>query len=62
MLMRAGRWVWDGLFTADGKSLVTVSSDLSMRMWDVEAAEARVTYIGHSKAVVCVAMNNQSRQ
>ena len=49
--------VWDGVFSHDSDFLVTASSDHSLRLWDLESGETIRQYTGHSKAVVCVALN-----
>ena len=63
------RWVWDMAFSADSAYLVsgtcptpalltsTASSDHNARLWDLATGETVRQYSGHSKAAVCVALN-----
>lgn len=52
------RWVWDCVFSADSGYLVTASSDMSARLWEVASGTAVRTYTGHAKAVTAVALND----
>ncbi|KAL6928154.1 TOR complex subunit lst8 [Hanseniaspora valbyensis] len=52
------RWVWDCSFSADSAYLVTASSDHFVRLWDLSSNEVVRQYSGHSKGVVCVALND----
>lgn len=54
------RWVWDAAFSADSAYLVTGSSDHSARLWDLQTGETIRHYVGHQKAVVCVALHDIS--
>ena len=60
VLSRHQRWVWDAVFSADSLYLVTASSDQSAKLWDVQTGEVMRNYIGHSLAVTCVALNDES--
>jgi len=50
------KWVWDCVFSKDGRHLVTASSDSVARLWDVKTGETVRHYTGHRKAVSCVAL------
>ena len=68
------RWVWDCSFSADSAYLVTgadpdcslmlmlthdaASSDHSARLWDLSTGETMRQYTGHSKSIVCIALND----
>lgn len=52
------RWVWEGVFSSDSAYLVTASSDTYCRLWDLSKGDTVVTYKGHQKAVVCVALSD----
>lgn len=52
------RWVWDCAFSADSAYLVTAGSDHYVRLWDLSTNETVRQYNGHSKGVVCVALND----
>lgn len=54
------RWVWDVAFSADSAYLVTASSDHVARLWEVASGETMRQYVGHNRAVVCVALNDSS--
>eukprot|EP00300_Choanocystis_sp_HF-7_P000617 c10515_g1_i1.p1 GENE.c10515_g1_i1~~c10515_g1_i1.p1 ORF type:complete len:341 (+),score=50.23 c10515_g1_i1:35-1024(+) len=54
------RWVWDCVFSADSAYLVSASSDNTARLWDLASGEAIKVYLGHSKAVTCVALNDSA--
>ncbi|CAO1628965.1 unnamed protein product [Parajaminaea phylloscopi] len=54
------RWVWDAAFSADSAYLVTASSDHVARLWELQSGETVRTYNGHSKAVVCCALNDSA--
>ncbi len=60
-LSRHQRWVWDAVFSADSLYLVTASSDQSAKLWEVQTGEVMRNYIGHSLAVTCVALNDESQ-
>jgi hypothetical protein len=53
-----GRWVWDCVYSADSSYLVTASSDMLSKLWEVGTGEVVRTYSGHSKAVTAVALND----
>ena len=46
------------MFSADSGYLVTASSDMSARLWEVASGSAVRTYTGHAKAVTAVALND----
>jgi len=52
------RWVWDMAFSADSAYLVSASSDHSARLWELATGLTVRQYSGHSKACVCVALND----
>lgn len=52
------RWVWDCAFSADSAYLVTACSDHYVRLWDLSTNETVRQYNGHSKGVICVALND----
>jgi G protein beta subunit-like protein len=52
------KWVWDCAFSADSAYIVTASSDNTARLWDVATAEIIAIYVGHSKAVTCLVLND----
>ena len=52
--------MWDCVFSADSSYLVTASSDKTARLWDVHKADVIKMYNAHTKAVVCVALNDSS--
>lgn len=54
------RWVWDCVFSVDAAYLVTASSDHMARLWDLSSGETIRTYTGHSKALVCCALNDSA--
>mgnify|MGYP006413102701 CR=1 FL=1 len=54
------RWVWDCVFSADSEYLISVSSDNTARLWDVRSGVTARQYTGHHKAVVCIAMRDDS--
>lgn len=51
------KWVWDVVFSADSQYLVTASSDGQARLWD-SSGDTIATYVGHERAVCCVAMHD----
>lgn len=55
-----GKWVWDAVFSVDAAYLVTASSDQTARLWDVEKGSDIRVYAGHTKAVVCCALNDNA--
>jgi len=52
------RWVWDCAFNSDGEYLLTGSSDHTARLWRVSTGEAERQFIGHQKAISCIALND----
>lgn len=52
------RWVWDVVFSSDGNYLMSGSSDHSARLWDVKTAQTVKDYLGHTKAITCVALHD----
>ncbi|KAJ2725837.1 TOR complex subunit lst8 [Coemansia sp. Benny D115] len=52
------RWVWDAAFSSDSGYLVTVSTDTRAALWDVSTGDIIREFKGHSKGVVCVALND----
>ena len=52
------RWVWDIEFSSDSQLLFTASSDNIGRLWNVETGEVKRKYIGHSKAITCLAFRD----
>jgi len=53
------RWVWDACFSADSAYLVTASSDMTAKLWDVDAGAVIRHYTGQM-AMTCVALNDSS--
>jgi G protein beta subunit-like protein len=60
VLAKHQRWVHDISFSADSSYLVSASSDSSARLWDLSNAEMIRHYVGHSKAIVAVALNDSA--
>jgi WD40 repeat protein len=58
--MRFARWVWDAVFSVDAAYLVTASSDMTARLWDLSSGESIRTYTGHHRASVCCALNDSA--
>lgn len=54
------KWVWDAAFSADSVYIVTASSDNTARLWDALTAETIAIYVGHSKAITSLALNDLS--
>jgi len=54
------RWVWDCVFSVDAAYLVTASSDTTAKLWELASGEPIRTYSGHSKTVVCCALNDSA--
>ena len=52
------KWVWDCAFSADSAYVITASSDESVRLWDAASGAMIAIYVGHSKAVTCIALND----
>jgi WD40 repeat protein len=50
------RWVWDCCFSADSAYLLSASSDNHCRLWDLNLGDSIQQYVGHQKAVSCVAL------
>ena len=50
------RWVWDCQFSNDSAYLVSASSDMYAKLWDVASAQTVVTYKGHQKAITCITL------
>lgn len=53
------RWVWDAVFSADSCYMVSASSDLSAKLWDLRSGDTIRNYIGHSLSVCAVALNDK---
>jgi len=53
-------WIWDLGFSADSAYIVSASSDQTAALWDLKKGQRIVRYIGHTKAVTCVALNDSS--
>lgn len=51
-------WVWDAAFSADSSFMLSGSSDGTARLWDVESGEIVCVYLGHSKSITSVAIND----
>ncbi|CAK8684710.1 unnamed protein product [Clavelina lepadiformis] len=51
-------WMWDCDFSADSQFIVTASSDCVARLWNIEQAEVKREYSGHTKAVISLAFND----
>lgn len=54
------KWVWDAVFSADSFYLVSVSSDLSGKLWDLRNGTVVQNYSGHNLAVTCVALHDSN--
>jgi G protein beta subunit-like protein len=54
------KWVWDAVFSADSYYLVSVSSDLSGKLWDLRSGNVIQNYSGHNLAVTCVALHDSN--
>lgn len=54
------RWVWDCVFSADSLYLLTASSDMSAKLWDLKSGDVIRNFVGHGLAVTCVALNDYS--
>lgn len=52
------RWVWDCAFSEDSQYIMTASSDNVARLWNVNSGEVIREYVGHQKAVTCVAFRD----
>ena len=49
-------------FSADGKFILTTSTDQSARLWDSETLSEVVVFEGHSDEVLCAAFDNDGRR
>ncbi|KAA8490768.1 Target of rapamycin complex subunit LST8 [Porphyridium purpureum] len=56
------RWVWDFSFTPDSQHLFSASSDKKALLWDVGSAAVVREYVGHQKAITCLAVAYSSEQ
>jgi target of rapamycin complex subunit LST8 len=54
------RWVWDAVFSADSSYMVSASSDLSAKLWDLRSGDTIRNYLGHSLSVCAVALNDNN--
>jgi len=52
------RWVWDCAFNSDGDYLLTGSSDHTARLWRVSTGDVERQFLGHQKAISCIALND----
>jgi G protein beta subunit-like protein len=52
------KWVWDCDFSCDSAYLISASTDATVRLWDVESGEIVQILKGHSKGIVCLALND----
>lgn len=52
------RWVWDCSFSEDSQYIITASSDNVARLWNVNTGDVVREYVGHQKAVTCVAFRD----
>lgn len=52
------RWVWDCSFSEDSQYIITASSDNMARLWNVNTGEVVREYVGHQKAVTCLAFKD----
>ncbi len=52
------RWVWDLAFSADAQYLLTASSDGVARLWGVADGKVKREYLGHQKALTCLAFRD----
>ncbi|KAK0249913.1 hypothetical protein LTS09_014936 [Friedmanniomyces endolithicus] len=48
-------------FLLDGRTLVSGSGDMTVRLWDIETGEEKQKLIKHTKGVSCVACSSDSR-
>lgn len=53
------RWVWDMAFSNDSQYLFTASSDGVARLWSLAKNEVKCEYVGHSKALTCLAFKDR---
>ena len=49
--------VWSAVFSHDGKTIATTSSDQSVRLWDAETLALKSVFHGHSSEVWCAAFS-----
>lgn len=54
------RWVWDAVFSADSSYMVSASSDLSAKLWDLRTGDTIRNYLGHGLSVCAVALNDNN--
>lgn len=52
-------WMWDCDFSADSQYLITASSDGLARIWNINESKVEREFVGHSKAVTCLAYNDK---
>lgn len=52
------RWVWDCAFNSDGEYLLTGSSDHTAKLWRLSNGEVERQFVGHQKAISCIALND----
>jgi WD40 repeat protein len=49
--------VWSVVFAPDGHTLASSSSDRTVKLWDTQTAECRITLQGHTDRIVPVAFH-----
>jgi len=52
------RWIWDSVFSADGKFMMTASSDGTARLWETKSGKQIRIYKEHQKGLTCIHMND----
>ena len=51
-------WIWDAAFSADSSFILSGSSDSTARLWDMNSGEIICIYLGHTKSITAVAIND----
>ncbi len=50
-----------GVFTPDGNQAITVSSDETVRLWNLETRQELRSYPGHTGPLFCLALSRDGR-
>jgi WD40 repeat protein len=48
-------WVWSVAWSPDGRTLVSSSSDRTLKLWDLQTAQCQKTLLGHAQPIRTVA-------